>query len=293
MASQNTIMYENIRLKPAQKIGLRYYDLKDNTVVDFESHFHMMPEIMKFRGAEGHFIINQKTYPLTPNTLVYVPSMAVHQMYLTEKDKDFYLLQFEQVVFTDLNVEMFNSLGNRPLVIELNKEDNERIDSLLNWGHAITDDLSQQTIRDTLVKTVLLYVYGKIQELEIPEEVLEQNKTMARMFPLLKYLEEEQKFSISLDEASSMCGLSRFHFSRLFKSFFKTYFKDYLLKRKISAAVTLLTGSNFNISEIAYKCEFSDTAYFSQKFKEVLGKTPSEFRKSLMKTDQFIESKDA
>ncbi|MGL1902128.1 MAG: helix-turn-helix transcriptional regulator [Fibrobacterales bacterium] len=285
---ENLIVYENIRLPPTQKIGLRYFEPKERLTVGCQAHFHMMPEIMKFKKAQGRFIINQKVYRIKANSLVFVPSMAVHEMYLTEAEKKIFLLQFDKSIYTDLDLEVFNSLGNRPLVIELNHEENSRIDVLLDWLLQLGDDLIQHPTRKTIMRLLLLIIHDKLVSLGIHEDRLEQHKTMAKIHPLLMHLEDTQRFSITLDEAATLCNISRFHFSRLFKSYFQISFKDYLLNRKISEAINLLSRSELNITEIACKCEFSDTAYFSHKFKEIIGQTPSTFRKSQHKTDQFI-----
>jgi len=286
---QNSLVYENIRLDPGQKIGWKHYNLSDGKAIDIGSHFHMMPEIMKFRRVSGYYTINQSNFKVTGSTLIFAPSMAVHEMHLTADDKEFYLLQFEPSLYRDLKLEMFQTMDNHPLVIELSEEEDRWIDSLFEWGEKIASNLREQKIRDGVLRLLLLFINDKIQKIDVKENVFSQNKTMAKMFPLLHYLEETRKFSISLDEAAKMCGISRFHFSRLFKACFKTNFKDYLLKGKISAAVTLLSSSDLNISEVAYECEFSDTAYFCQKFKEVLHHTPGEFRKNLLDSDKFLK----
>jgi signal transduction histidine kinase/DNA-binding response OmpR family regulator/streptogramin lyase len=48
---------------------------------------------------------------------------------------------------------------------------------------------------------------------------------------------------------------------------------------RLSAAKNLLETSEFNISEIAYQCGFSEPAWFSRSFKEEFGVSPSAFRK--------------
>lgn len=48
---------------------------------------------------------------------------------------------------------------------------------------------------------------------------------------------------------------------------------------RLSAAKKLLQTSDFNISEIAYRCGFNDPAWFSRAFKEEFGLSPSVFRK--------------
>nr|WP_224746003.1 AraC family transcriptional regulator [Neiella litorisoli] len=108
-----------------------------------------------------------------------------------------------------------------------------------------------------------------------------------KVLPLLQRLESDLKLQVSLDDAASYCGMSRSHFSRTFKALLGQNFKDYLLKRKISAAVGLLVNSELTIAEIAYQCEFTDSAYFCAKFKQQMGQTPRQFRHGVWQANEF------
>ncbi|MCB0841614.1 MAG: helix-turn-helix transcriptional regulator, partial [Bacteroidetes bacterium] len=47
---------------------------------------------------------------------------------------------------------------------------------------------------------------------------------------------------------------------------------------RLAAAAELLKTSDQGIAEIAYQCGFSDPAYFSRKFSDVYGCSPSEYQ---------------
>jgi two-component system response regulator YesN len=73
--------------------------------------------------------------------------------------------------------------------------------------------------------------------------------------------------------------LSPSYFLHLFKQASGATFTDYLTRTRIDKAKSLLLGSNFNITEIAYKVGYSDSNYFSTVFKNSEGMTPSAYRK--------------
>jgi AraC-like DNA-binding protein len=55
--------------------------------------------------------------------------------------------------------------------------------------------------------------------------------------------------------------------------------KAYLMEQRMLRAEHLLrTNNKLNVSEVAYKCGFSEPKYFSRCFKKRFGKTPSDFR---------------
>jgi AraC-like DNA-binding protein len=53
---------------------------------------------------------------------------------------------------------------------------------------------------------------------------------------------------------------------------------QYIEKLQITKAKELLLETESTISEIAYKCGFIDGNYFSKRFKQITGVSPSEFR---------------
>ena len=54
----------------------------------------------------------------------------------------------------------------------------------------------------------------------------------------------------------------------------------YCRNRKIDIAKQLLREDNLNISQIAERLGFSSVHYFSRTFREISGKTPSEYARS-------------
>lgn len=67
---------------------------------------------------------------------------------------------------------------------------------------------------------------------------------------------------------------------RLFKKSFGTTPYTYVLLKKIDFAKKLLTDTNLSVKEIATKLCFSDEYYFSNIFKDKVGCSPSQFRRS-------------
>ena len=84
---------------------------------------------------------------------------------------------------------------------------------------------------------------------------------------------------ITLEEAAQANGMSKFHFSRIFKDKTGMSFKEYLNMRRIHVAKKLFVADNLNVSEACYQVGFNDQSYFCRVFRKLEGYTPSEFRK--------------
>ena len=94
---------------------------------------------------------------------------------------------------------------------------------------------------------------------------------------LLGYIDEHYSEDISLMDAASYVGFSKFHFTRLFHEYTGTTFYDYLLRRRIRAAQKML-GTDLSVTEISYRCGFHNLTSFSRSFRSITGISPSAYR---------------
>ena len=67
---------------------------------------------------------------------------------------------------------------------------------------------------------------------------------------------------------------------RLFRRAYGCAPVPYLNKLRVGNAKILLMTRNLPISEIAEQCGFADPKYFTRRFKEITGYTPTDFRKT-------------
>ena len=77
------------------------------------------------------------------------------------------------------------------------------------------------------------------------------------------------------------CGLSKVHFHRLFRETTHQTPREYVNKRILDRACSLLSQSAATAREIAFSLGFQTAAHFSRWFKERLGMTPGEYRRTV------------
>ncbi|MEM7066456.1 MAG: AraC family transcriptional regulator [Cyanobacteria bacterium P01_B01_bin.77] len=101
-----------------------------------------------------------------------------------------------------------------------------------------------------------------------------------RLGAVLDYIEAHLTEDISLSDLSLQAGLSKFHFSRLFKQILGITPHRYVVKRRIEQAAQRLKQGQ-SITQVTYRFGFSDQSHFTRVFKQVKGSTPRQFVKSL------------
>lgn len=99
----------------------------------------------------------------------------------------------------------------------------------------------------------------------------------------MAFIDENRCAAVSLDEAAAVAGMSRFHFSRVFRAAAGCTFTDYLCSKRLERAKELLADLDLPIKRICDLAGFSDPAYFAGAFKRREGMTPKEYRTLLVR----------
>ena len=103
---------------------------------------------------------------------------------------------------------------------------------------------------------------------------------ISRINKTFDYIELNLEKSMSLEELADVANFSKFHFNRIFHSIVgETPFQFVLRLRLEKAASLMVANRNEPISEIAYRCGFSDISIFSRNFRNYFKISASQYRK--------------
>jgi AraC family transcriptional regulator len=138
-------------------------------------------------------------------------------------------------------------------------------------------------------------LYAEALGLVLAHELLRANSATVRAEPpmrgglaarqrrsVVQYIEENMSEQISLTELAGLAGLSVFHFSRAFKQSFGMPPHRYHTSRRIERAKMLLAKPYQSVTEIALDMGFSDTSSFTTAFRRLAGRTPTDYRRSVV-----------
>lgn len=95
------------------------------------------------------------------------------------------------------------------------------------------------------------------------------------------YMHEHLAEPITLETLAAQAAMSRSYYCTVFKRIMGTTAWEYLLKLRVERAISLLTteGATYSITDVQNKCGFNGSAAFNRYFKQLTGKTPSQYRK--------------
>ncbi len=146
-------------------------------------------------------------------------------------------------------------------------------------GHIIDAAIDEYSADHPGKKTLLLAYFMQIVTLlsrlyDTPAKTRE----ISGMAEAAAYMENHYMEDISIEQVLEISHYSQRHFIRLFSSVYNTTPQKYLMGIRIRRACALLKESALPVTEIAMRCGFSDSNYFSRAFRKSTGMTPSQYR---------------
>lgn len=85
--------------------------------------------------------------------------------------------------------------------------------------------------------------------------------------------------SLDLAELAAIAGISKYHFQRLFIATYGMSPAEHLSRRRIERAQDLLRATNLTVTEICVAVGYSSLGSFSSRFRELVGESPTQFRR--------------
>jgi AraC-like DNA-binding protein len=110
------------------------------------------------------------------------------------------------------------------------------------------------------------------------QRILPKSKWSSSIKPCLEYIEAHYGDELSLDVLADVAGMNSRYFCKVFYSLTHTTPMNYVNFYRIEQAALLLELSELSVTEIAQKCGFWESSYFTKVFKKYKNTTPKQYR---------------
>jgi AraC-like DNA-binding protein len=115
-----------------------------------------------------------------------------------------------------------------------------------------------------------------------------ERESLVGSFDLLKvgdaiaHMETRFDEKISIEQLAETAHVSVRHLQRIFHDGIGCSPVEYLLRIRIEKSCELLRKRHMSVTNIALSCGFSDSNYFSRKFRQAMGISPREYRQKIL-----------
>ncbi|MDD4190660.1 MAG: AraC family transcriptional regulator [Mangrovibacterium sp.] len=106
-------------------------------------------------------------------------------------------------------------------------------------------------------------------------------KDIDQINKIYEYVFQHIQEGIRLKEVSGLVCMEPGSFCRYFKRKTNQTFMDYVKNVRIGIAAKLLAETEKQITQICFECGYNNLANFNHYFRDMMGKTPSEYRKDI------------
>ncbi len=249
-----------------------------------QPHWHKEIEIMYVKYGEVDIVVNEEIYHLHPDDMLLINSDEVHTIHPREMENELWFLQINTSSVTSLAEEeipiwydskrIFEDKSSESIAGRIRKMLKQLFDELLKQETAYELEVT------SIVAQILVLLsrnYLKVKQSE--EEVqVEENQRCIRN--VLEYINAHLQEEISMNSLAKQYYVSKFHLTHLFKSYTGTTFTQYVNGLRVNKSLKLLQNLENRILDISYECGYTSAKSFNNAFRQVMGITPSEYRKS-------------
>lgn len=106
------------------------------------------------------------------------------------------------------------------------------------------------------------------------------SKNLEKINKVYEYVFQNIQEGVRLEEASSLLNMAPSSFCRFFKKKTDLTFMEYVKRARVGIAAKLLAETDKQITQICYESGYNNLANFNYYFKNIMGMTPSRYRKS-------------
>lgn len=238
-------------------------------VVFHMDHPRKSSAIIYLNGCSGEYTSGEKTVIAPCKSLVCLPAFSTYEVLNVDSGlahPDAYLVEFNVVKDGETL-----SFGQSPFIIS-------GINTYIAAELACDAVKAyESTLRSPL--NLKRAVYNLLAFLS-----KEQSDSLSKKFDSIRIgielLEADMLEERSIDEISSICGISSSCFRRLFHEYSGMTPIEYRNGIKLDKAKSMLLESNAAVASIADALGYESSAYFCRFFKKKIGMTPSEYREN-------------
>lgn len=275
-----TAIYENDNIDVQTPIGINNAGyIKIDTIdtytdrPDGRSDYYLV----YIKSGVGYFKIDGMVYTLSENNIIlYHPHEPQNYSYYACDQPEIYWIHFGGTQIRELLTHL-GLIDKRIIEIQC-------ISDVINTTNSLIKELrAKEDFYDMICASKLINLLSKIARNIISKDTIPEHSSINE---IINYITDNYATNETIEDYASICHMSESSFFKLFKQSTGMSPQHYKAILRIKTAMSMLSTSNFPISQIAHLVGYNDSLYFSKLFKKHTGMTPTQYRNTVKTIDQ-------
>ena len=228
-------------------------------------HYHDLFEIYLLERGECKYFIDEESYDVKEGDLILIPAGTIHKTLYEVPEYTRRLIYCPAHFIPTKIVDSLPSILYHYRAPELRQDITDIFDTVEREQEK-NDQFSMDIIQNQIHMLFYLIIRNK------PARSQKGNMYVSEA---ISFIKDNYDRDIRLPDIAELYSVSPEHLSRVFKKETGFTFREYLNMIRLQKAETMLKNEpKATVSDIAFRCGFNDSNYFSDKFKKAYGYSP-------------------
>lgn len=252
-------------------------------------HTHEGVEVYFFIQGNANYVVGDDIYELSPGDMLLFKGSIMHRVNPSQETPylrsyvNFMPSYLEDAAPPELAAKLL-SLFDSPsgLLIRWLPDEWE---SVKNSFRSMQQEREKETFGyELMLKThllqLLIRIYRKSKRLADLPPYQQISHSQATVRRILQFLNQSYTQNLNLDEIAKELHINKYYMCHCFKEVTGYTINTYLMSKRVEEAKKLLLDSDEPIGAISEQLGFNSPVQFSRTFKQYVGASPQQFRKT-------------
>jgi len=265
-----------------QKYAMLYDNVQNE---EYPVHWHNAVELIMPIKNEYTVTVNAMDYLVPENDVLIIPPGELHSMPAIPGRR--IIFQCDNSILGEISAlePVMRSL-NVPVLINGDMDKELHVLAKKTMLDILSLYNSKSELADVKIYVKVIELFMALREYQLEQQKIvmdcddEKIDEYSEKFgTVLKYIDNNFMYDITLEQLADVAGYSKYHFSRIFKQYNSMSYLQYINARRTKAAELLLLDPSIPITEVAMRSGFKSLTTFNRIFKEIKHCTPTDFKK--------------
>ena len=265
-----------------QKYAMLYDNVQNE---EYPVHWHNAVELIMPIKNEYTVTVNAMDYLVPENDVLIIPPGELHSMPAIPGRR--IIFQCDNSILGEISAlePVMRSL-NVPVLINGDMDKELHVLAKKTMLDILSLYNSKSELADVKIYVKVIELFMALREYQLEQQKIvmdcddEKIDEYSEKFgTVLKYIDNNFMYNITLEQLADVAGYSKYHFSRIFKQYNSMSYLQYINARRTKAAELLLLDPSIPITEVAMRSGFKSLTTFNRIFKEIKHCTPTDFKK--------------